>query len=36
MKKVLVRYKLKADKVTENENLVKEVYKQLHENNVDG
>jgi quinol monooxygenase YgiN len=36
MKKVLVRYKLKADKVEENETLVKEVYKQLHDNNVDG
>ncbi|PSL44328.1 hypothetical protein CLV51_106194 [Chitinophaga niastensis] len=36
MKKVLVRYKVKADKVTENETLVKEVYKQLNENKIDG
>ena len=36
MKKVFVRYKVKADRVAENENLVKEVYKQLHENKIDG
>ena len=36
MKKLLVRYKVKVDKVVENETLVKEVYKQLHENNIDG
>ena len=35
MKKLLVRYKVKADRVVENENLVKEVYKQLHENKID-
>ncbi|HKB43857.1 MAG TPA: hypothetical protein VKC90_05695 [Chitinophagaceae bacterium] len=36
MKKLLIRYKVKADRVTENENLVKAVYKQLHESNIDG
>jgi hypothetical protein len=36
MKKVLVRYKVKANKVAENEQLVKEVYKQLHEKKIDG
>ena len=36
MKTVLVRYKVKADKVAENEALVKEVYKQLHEKNLEG
>ena len=36
MKKLLVRYKVKADRVAENENLVKEVYKQLYENSIDG
>ena len=36
MKKVLVRYKVNTGKVTENEILVKEVYKELHETKVDG
>jgi hypothetical protein len=36
MKKVLVRYKVKASKVAENEQLVKEVYKQLHEKKING
>ena len=36
MKKILVRYKVKSNRVEENETLVKEVYKQLHENNIDG
>src|ERR1700712_5897042 len=36
MKKILVRYKLKADKVTENETLVKKVYEQLHEERIEG
>ncbi len=36
MKKIFVRYKVKTDKVTENETLVKEVYKQLHANKIDG
>ena len=36
MKTVLVSYKVKADKVAENETLVKEVYKQLHEKNLEG
>jgi len=31
MKNVIVRYKLKPGKVEENELLVKEVYKQLHQ-----
>jgi len=31
MKKVIVRYKVKAEKVLENEKLVKEVYKELHQ-----
>jgi len=36
MKKVIVRYKVKANKVEENERLVKEVYKQLHEEKLEG
>jgi hypothetical protein len=36
MKKIMVRYKLKADKISENETLVKEVYKQLHEKKLEG
>jgi hypothetical protein len=32
----MVRYRVKADKVAENEALVKEVYKQLHEKNPAG
>ncbi len=36
MKKNLVRYKVLASKVAENEILVKEVYKQLHETQIDG
>jgi hypothetical protein len=36
MKKILVRYKVKADQVAENESLVREVYKQLHETKIDG
>jgi hypothetical protein len=36
MKKVLVRYKVKTGKVAENEQLIKEVYKQLHNENIDG
>lgn len=31
MKKVLVRYKVKKNKATENEAFVKEVFRQLHE-----
>ena len=36
MKKLLVRYKVKSNKVDENETLVKEVYKQLNEKKIDG
>ena len=36
MKKILVRYRIKSDKVAENEQLVKEVYKQLHEKQIEG
>lgn len=36
MTKVLVRYKIKANQITENEALVKEVYKQLDEKKIDG
>ncbi len=36
MEKVIVRYKVKPDKVEENEQLVKEVYKQLHQEKPDG
>lgn len=36
MKKVVIRYKVHADKVTLNETLVKAVYKQLHEENLEG
>ena len=31
MKQVLVRYKVKEDRVAENEALIREVYKELHE-----
>jgi hypothetical protein len=36
MKKTFVRYKVKAAHVAENETLVKEVYKQLHELKPEG
>jgi len=36
MKKIIVRYKVKPDRVSENETLVKEVYKQLHEAKIEG
>jgi len=36
MKKGLIRYKVKANKVSENEQLVKDVYKQLHEKKIEG
>jgi hypothetical protein len=36
MKKVLVRYKVKADRVAENETLVRAVYQQLQEKNIEG
>jgi len=36
MEKVIVRYKLKPGRVEENEQLVKEVYKQLHNEKPDG
>jgi hypothetical protein len=36
MKKTLVRYKVKAGLVEENERLVKEVYKQLEQENMIG
>src|SRR4051794_28982586 len=36
MKKIIVRYKIKPDKVSENETLIKEVYKQLHEEKIEG
>lgn len=36
MKKVLVRYKVKANKVAENESLVREVYKELSETKIEG
>ena len=36
MKKVLVRYKLKEASVAENERLVKAVYKELQEANLQG
>jgi quinol monooxygenase YgiN len=35
-KKVVVRYKLKADRVEENERFVKAVYLQLHERQPEG
>jgi quinol monooxygenase YgiN len=31
MKKIMVRYQVKEERVAENEELVKEVYRQLHE-----
>ncbi|HEY4061327.1 MAG TPA: antibiotic biosynthesis monooxygenase [Puia sp.] len=36
MKKVLVRYKLHPERVADNEALVREVYRQLHEQRPDG
>jgi len=36
MKKILVRYRIKANKVAENEQLVKEVYEQLHVIQIEG
>ncbi|MBC7829942.1 MAG: hypothetical protein H7122_19505 [Chitinophagaceae bacterium] len=36
MTRVLVRYKVHADKVALNETLAKAVYKQLHEENLEG
>jgi hypothetical protein len=36
MKKILVRYRVKPAAVAENERLVKEVYKQLHETKIEG
>jgi hypothetical protein len=35
-KKVVVRYKLKADRVWENEQFIKAVYRQLHEKKPEG
>jgi len=34
--KVVVRYKLKADRVKENEHYIKAVYQQLHERQPEG
>jgi hypothetical protein len=36
MKKLLIKYKVKADRVEENESLVKAVYSQLHESKIEG
>ena len=36
MEKVIVRYKVKPGKVEENEQLIKEVYKQLHREGMKG
>jgi hypothetical protein len=36
MKKVLVRYKVKENKVAENELLVKAVYDQLNQSQIQG
>jgi len=36
MEKVIVRYKVKPGKVEENEQLIKEVYKQLHHEGMEG
>jgi hypothetical protein len=36
IKKTIARYKVQATKVTENETLVKEVYKQLHQEKIEG
>lgn len=36
MKKVIVLYQVKANKVEENEVLIKEVYKQLHQRKIKG
>ena len=36
MERIIVRYKLKTGKAEENEQLVKEVYKQLHQDKPEG
>jgi hypothetical protein len=36
VRRVLVRYKVKPDRVEENEGLVKGVYEELHETDPDG
>jgi hypothetical protein len=36
MEKVIVRYKVKPGKVAENEQLIKEVYQQLHHEGMEG
>jgi hypothetical protein len=36
MKKLIVRYRIKPEKVAENETLVEDVYRQLHEANIEG
>jgi len=36
MKKVTIIYRIKPDKVAENERLVEDVYHQLHEANIEG
>ena len=36
MKRVMVRYKVKADRVAENENLIARVFEQLHRDKPSG
>ena len=36
MEKVIVRYKIKPGRADENEQLMKEVYKQLHREGMEG
>ena len=36
MKKLIVRYKVKADKADENEKLIRKVFEELHKNRPDG
>ena len=35
-KKTIIRYKLKADRVAENENFIKAVFRQLHDTQPEG
>ena len=36
MKKLIVRYKVKADKADENEKFIRKVFEELHKNRPDG
>jgi len=36
VKKLIVRYKVKADKADENEKFIRKVFEELHKNRLDG